>query len=103
MSVYRQNSTNEVESLHESEGVDEDIEEQNLNRELALIENRRRQQLAAHMDIPVNQPKRATPKNGSGKVPKLTRRALKRHNPTSRIGSKSQVLKCGFKAGRRRC
>lgn len=99
MSVYRQNSTNEVESLHESEGVDEDIEEQNVNRELALVENRRRQQLAAHMEIPAKEPKRATPKSGSGKPPKLTRRALKRHNPISRNGAK----KCGFKAGRRRC
>lgn len=86
----------------ESEGVDEDIEERNQNHELALIENRRRQQLAAHMDIPVNEPKKATPKNG-GKPPKLTRRALKRHNPMSRIGAKHQVQKCGFKAGRRRC
>lgn len=110
MSVYRQNSTNEVASLHrdtESEGndeeIDEDIEEQNQNRELALLENRRRQQLAAHMDIPANEPKKAAPRNGNGKLPKLTRRALKRHNPMSRIGVKHQVQKCGFKAGRRRC
>jgi hypothetical protein len=103
MSIYQQNTTNEVESLHGSEGVDESIEEQNLNRELALIENRRRRQLAAHMDIPANEPKRTTPKSGSGKPQKLTRRALKRHNPMSRIGAKNQVQKCGFKAGRRRC
>lgn len=106
MSVYRQNSTNEVESLHEdteSEGIDGDIEEQNQNRELVLLANRRRQQLAALMDIPANEPKRATPKSGSGKPPKLTRRALKRHNPMSRVGIKHQVQKCGFKGGRRRC
>lgn len=106
MSVYRQNSTNEEASLHrdtESEGINEEIEEQNQNRELALLENRRRRQLAAHMDIPVNEPKKAALKNGSGKPQKLTRRALKRHNPMSRIGAKHQVQKCGFKAGRRRC
>lgn len=104
MSVYRQNSTNEVASVAaESDNMDEDIEERNQNHELALVQNRQRQQLAAHMNIPLNEAKRPAPKGGSDKPLKLTRRALKRHNPMSRIGAKHQVQKCGFKAGRRRC
>lgn len=87
-------------------GVAEE-ERNNQNRELALVQNRQRQQLAATMDIPLNMNSRkgggGASKSGSGKPPKLTRRALKRHNPMSRIGVKHQVQKCGFKAGRRRC
>lgn len=105
MSVYRQNSNNEAESVNaEMEVVDEATEQRNQNRELAMLQNRQRQQLAAHMQIPLDGTKRPpTLKNGSGKPPKLTRRALKRHDPMARLGVKHQVQKCGFKAGRRRC
>lgn len=106
MSVYRQNSVNEVESLEreaESEVIDGINEEQNQNRELVLLQNQQRRQLATHLQIPLaSDTKRVLPKAGSGK-PKLTRRALKRHNPMTRLGAKHQVQKCGFKAGRRRC
>lgn len=104
MSVYRQNSNNEAESVHaEMEVADEATEQQNQNRELALLQNRQRQQLAAHLQIPLDGTKRPALKNGGGKPPKLTRRALKRQDPMARLGVKHQVQKCGFKAGRRRC
>ena len=104
MSVYRQNSNNEAESVNaEMEVADEAMEQRNQNRELALLQNRQRQELAAHMQIPLDRTKRPTLKNGSGKPQKLTRRALKRHDPMARLGVKHQVQKCGFKAGRRRC
>ena len=111
MSVYRQNSTNEMDSTNreeeqdraEQDMADQANEQQNRIHQIALIENERRRQLAQHMQIPLttNRAKRPPPKDS--KQPKLTRRALKRHNPMTRAGAKYQVQKCGFKAGRRRC
>lgn len=110
MSVYRENSSSsdEAENVNrentDAEVVDEGNEELNQNRELVLLQNQQRQQLAAHMQIPLAGKKKASPpRNGSNHPPKLTRRALKRHNPMSRQGGKYQVQKCSFKAGRRRC
>lgn len=111
MSFYHQNSINEESNESEIretevEVPDANLEEQNQNRELVLFQNRRRQQLAAHMQIPLTRETVGSPrKDGNGKPPKLTRRALKRHNNNSalRLGVKHQVQKCGFKAGRRRC
>lgn len=107
MSIYHQNSANEADSINrdttDSEVIDETNEEQNQHRELVLLQNRQRQQIATQMQVPLAIEKRALPKGVSSNPPKLTRRALKRHNPMSRHGAKYQVQKCGFKAGRRRC
>ena len=106
MSIYRQNSTNEVESVNRDAGEipDENSEEQNQNRELVLLQNQQRQQLAAQLQLPLGNKRKPLPRNNkSDHPPKLTRRALKRHNPMSRQNGKFQVQKCSFKAGRRRC
>ncbi len=112
MSVYRQNSTNELDSTTsrdnqtdtpEQQVIDETNEERNQIRQRAFLENQRRLQLAAQMQIPVTTNKTKQPPPKDSKPQKLTRRALKRHNPMSRHGAKHQVQKCGFKAGRRRC
>lgn len=120
MSIYHQNSRNEEEKSEDGkpkvndDGNDENddddnndeeraIELRNQNRELVMMQNRQRQQLAMELNIPLTRDvNRTAPKRGSNKPPKLTRRALKRQNPTTRIGVKHQVQKCGFKAGRRR-
>ena len=79
------------------------------NRELVLHQNRQRQQLALHMQIPLAQDGVPQRERAPGlKPPQLTRRALKRRNMNSlRQGGKlhqgNRVQKCTFKAGRRRC
>ena len=107
MSVYRQNSQND-----ENEDATADIqveasrdEQWNQNHELVLRQNRQRQQLAAHLQIPLTRDALSVPSQGSLciKHPKATRKATKRHNSASRLGIKHHMQKCGFKAGRRRC
>lgn len=114
MSVYRQNSQNhenedtadmEV-TIMEIEGSTANTDEEwNQNRELVLHQNRQRQRLAALLQVPLTRDVLGTTsKNSQGmKHPRVTRKALKRHNGASRLGIKRQVQKCGYKAGRRRC
>lgn len=109
MSVYRQNSQNhenENTADMEAERTTPNTDEQwNQNRKLVLHQNRQRQQLAAYLQIPLTRNVLGTPSKSSQatKHPKVTRKAIKRHNGASRLGIKRQVQKCGFKAGRRRC
>ena len=110
MSIYRQSSIKEDES---EENMNREVESEAINanqrvqnRELVMIQNRQYQELAAQMQIPLTRDVLGVaPKDRSGaknNPQKLTRKALKRHNPVSRSGIKYQVQKCGFKAGRRR-
>ena len=109
MSVYRQNSLdheNEVTADMEVEAIVANTDEDwNLNRKLVLDQNRQRQQLAAYLQIPLTHDVlSASSKSSLGvKQPKVARKAIKRHNGVSRLGIRHQVLKCGFKAGRRKC
>ena len=80
---------------------------ENQNRELVLLQNRLRHQVAVQMAIPLVPVRQQSPRTLLPyKPPKLTRKALKRHN-TNSCGQKGKqsyrVQKCWFKAGRRRC
>ncbi len=73
------------------------------NRQLVLLRNRQRHQLAAHLQIPLimAQNPRATL---AAKPPKLTRRALRRQNVNLFRGGKlaNRLQKNTFRPGRRR-
>ena len=79
------------------------------NRELVLLQNRQRQQVAMHLHLPLTVNTRRSAKAlPPGKPPRLTRKALRRHNSSGARGKtgKKQVYrvpKCYLKAGKRRC
>ena len=111
MSVYRHHNSNALgninEEIHE-EGTNMNLQEphqnknrDNQNHELVLVRNRQRHQLAVEMQIPPSLVSPRAPVHGN-KPPRLTRRALKRHN-TNRKHQGNRIPKCSFKAGRRRC
>lgn len=120
MSVYHQvkSSNSNVESEEErgSQGNENERtlvlhhdhqRSMNCNRELVLLQNRQRQQLAMHMQLPLTVQQYPTYKDlPPGKPPRVSRKALQRHNANSLRSNKSRVYrvqKCCFKAGRRRC
>ena len=81
------------------------------NRELVLRQNRQRQQLAVHMQLPLGEERRpgAPPALYGLKPQQLTRKVLKRQNANSvrhrggKLHQGNRIQKCSFKAGRRRC
>ncbi len=122
MSVYRQNSQqngDEDETMEDEEEGEraatsmaqadgEAVDELwNRNRELVMQRNRHRQELAAHLQIPLaRNALDGSPPKEAKKHPRVSRKALKRHNTASSKRNttvRRQALKCGFKAGRRRC
>ena len=73
------------------------------NRQLVMLRNRQRQQLAAHLQVPltVAQQPKACP---ARRPPKLTRRALRRQNINLfKEKPAYRIQKSSFRAGRRRC
>ena len=77
----------------------------NHNRELVLLQNRQRQQLAIHMQVPLTAEQHPSYK-ALPKPPKMSRKALRRHNANILRSNKPRTIrvqKCCFKAGRRRC
>ena len=121
MSVYHHvisgNVDREEENDHEENDHEENENERallqeddpqssiNHNRELVLLQNRQRQQLAIHMQVPLTA-KQYPSHKALPKPPKMSRKALRRHNTNNLRSNKSRtvrVQKCCFKAGRRRC
>ena len=92
-------------------------EQRQQNRELVLQQNRQRQQLALHMQLPLGgrRPVLRPPPPPPGAVyglkpQQLTRRALRRQNTNTsarhrggKLHQGNRIQKCSFKAGRRRC
>ena len=98
----------------EEQEHDEELRLRNQQRrETVLRQNRQRQQLAIHMQIPLvhkRGTRRAAALSASdGKLPPPTKRALKRQNKNNlhqrggKLHQGNRVQKCTFKAGRRRC
>lgn len=114
MSVYHQHSDRTDSNINEQ--LDNDVqnppggaENAVRNRELVLLQNRQRQQVAMHLHLPATVNTRRSARTlPPSKPPHLTRKALRRHNGSGARGKtgKKQVYrvpKCYLKAGKRRC
>lgn len=127
MSVYGQvprdnateqrTSTNDSgeEKMEEGEEGGNEREQQRLRaqeqaREMVLLRNRQRHQVAVHLQAPVPQNRNMTMEQSSKvtRTPqRVTRRSARRHNNTRQKSARARqnlgVRKCSFVAGRRRC